>query len=530
MLDNFSGNFNYTAHVFDRIETCDLSDDYTLPDYMPAVGRVLSCTATAAQPTLYLGAGGVECAGGLRYSLIYESADDGALFCADLPGEYDVMLTPDRDMKSSTDGSDVSGLCDASLENVTARVTAPRRLTLKSKLRLRPALRAKSNFSPLVHGAEISSESIRKLSGNASCTVCASATAIPLICRDSISRAEAGLSPEDEVRVIASHGDVMISQIQNSETSADCRGEVSISLIICREGEGERPRRIIRKIPFSTTLTFDAPLPAGARQIGIRGYGVCPSVSHTVDGDLITLEAGVLLSAEVAASAPITYVKDIYSKNADCETAHTALVIHSPASAFNAHATVSAAHDLASLGLDSGMKLCDVTAKILPDIEKELSPNGKLTLSGKMRIFAIADNGGEFIPIEYDGDFRYCADISEAVCLGESVVSAVVTVGDVKGRIDAESVVCDCEICAAVLIEEKVTISALSEANLTYASAAEDSGASILVCYPANGETLWDVAKRYRTDVASITEKNSLPTVSSPDAPDSLAKTKFLII
>ena len=530
MLDKFSGNFCYTAYAFDRAEVCDLSDDFTLPDYMPAVGRVLSCTATAAQPTLYIGSGGVECAGGFRYSLLYESADDGSLFCAELPGEYDVMLTPDRDTRSSTDNTDVSGLCDAVIDGATARVTAPRRLTVRSKLRLRPALRANNEFAPLVHGADISSESIRKLSGNAPSTACAFATAIPFICRDTVSRVEAGLSPEDEVRVISAQGDVMITQLQNTESSADCRGEVSVSLIICREGEGERPRRIIRKLPFSTTLTFDTPLPAGSKQIGIRGYAVCPSVSHTVDGDSISLEAGILLSVEVAASAPITYIKDIYSKNADCETAHTELVIHSPVAAFNGHATVSAAHDLDSLGLDSGMKLCCVTAKMLADVEKELSPNGKLTLSGKMRIFAIADNGGEFIPIEYDSDFRYNADIGEAAALDNPVISAVMTIGDVKGRIDAENVVCDSEICAAVLIEEKQNISILSEANISSSSLESDNSSSILVCYPARGETLWDVAKKYRTDISSIAEKNDLPSSSAPDAADSLSKIKFLII
>ncbi len=530
MLDNFSGRFDYTAHAFDRTETCELSDDHTLPDYMPAVGRVLSCTATAAQPTLYLGAGGVECAGGVRYSLLYESADDGSLYCAELPGEYDVMLTPERDMKASSDSSDVSGICDATLENVTARITAPRRLTVKSKLRLRPALRAKNEFSPIIHGADIVSESIRKLTGNASGTVCACATAIPVICRDQISRAEAGLSPEDEVRVIASHGDVMINQLQSTDSGAECRGEVNVSLLIAREGEGERPRRIIRKLPFSATLPFDAPLPAGARQIGIRGYGICPSVTNTLDGDNVSLEASVLLSAEAVASAPITYLKDVYSKDDDCETAYTDILLHSPASSFNGHATVTASHDLASLGLDSGMKLCDVSAKMLPDVEKELSPNGKLTLTGKMRISAVADNGGEFIPIEYDSDFRYNADLSEAVGLDQPVISAVMTVGDVKGRIDAENVVCDCETCAAVLIETNQKIKVLSEANLTPAASENSNSASILVCYPANGETLWDVAKKYRTDVAVIAEKNSIPSTAAPDASDSLAKVKFLII
>jgi hypothetical protein len=322
----------------------------------------------------------------------------------------------------------------------------------------------------------------------------------------------------------------MINQLQSTASGAECRGEVSISLILCRDGEGERPRRIIRKLPFSTTLPFDAPIPSGAKQIGIRGYGVCPSVTHALDGDAITLEAGVLLCAECAASAPITYLKDVYSKDDNCETSHTEMQLHSPISAFNGHATVSAAHDLDSLGLDSGMKLCDVTVKILPDVEKELAPNGKLTLTGKMRIIALADNGGEFIPIEYDSDFRYNADLSEAVGLNSPTISAVMTVGDVKGRIDAENVVCDCEICAAVLIETSQKVKLLSEANLTPAASEAVDSASILVCYPANGETLWDIAKKYRTDVAQITEKNPIPPFTSPDAPDSLTKVKFLII
>lgn len=530
MLDNFSGKFDYTAHVFDRTEICDLSEDYTLPDYMPEIGRVLSCSAIAAQPTLYIGGGGVECAGGVRYSLLYESADDGSLFCAELPGEYDVMLTPDRDAKAPTDGSEISGICDATLENVTARVTAPRRLTVKSKLRLHPALRANNESSPIIHGADVKSESIRQLKGDASCTVCACATAIPVICRDNISRAEAGLSPDDEVRIVTSHGDVMIHQHQNSDSGAECRGEVNISVLFSKSGEGERPRRIIRKLPFSATLTYDSPLPSGSRQIGIRSYGICPSVSSKVDGDSISLEATVLLSAETAASTPISYLKDIYSMNADCETAHTELALHSPSSAFNGHATISASHDLSSLGLDSGMKLCTVTAKILPDVEKELSPSGKLNITGKMRISAVADSGGEFIPIEFDSDYRYCIDLSEAAGVAEPVISAVMTVGDVKGRIDAENVVCDCELCAAVLIETKHSIKVLSEANISPASEVDTRGASILVCYPSRGETLWDIAKRYKTDVSDITERNPLPPSASPDAPESLSKVKFLIL
>ena len=78
MSDN-NKRFSYTSRLFDRAQTCELSDDFTLPDYMPAVGRVLSCTAAVGTPTLYLGGGSAEYAGGIRYSILYESAEDSSL-------------------------------------------------------------------------------------------------------------------------------------------------------------------------------------------------------------------------------------------------------------------------------------------------------------------------------------------------------------------------------------------------------------------------------------------------------------------
>ena len=59
MSDN-NKRFSYSSRLFDRTQTCELSDDFTLPYYMPAVGRVLSCSAVAGTPTLYLGGGSAE--------------------------------------------------------------------------------------------------------------------------------------------------------------------------------------------------------------------------------------------------------------------------------------------------------------------------------------------------------------------------------------------------------------------------------------------------------------------------------------
>lgn len=526
-----NGRFDYTARLFDRPQTADLSDDYTLPDYMPAIGRVISCTAAAASPSLYLGGGSVEYAGGVRYRLLYESADDSSLWCAELPTEYDIILSADRESAHlPQDPAELSCLADAAPENVSARVTAPRRLTIKSRIRLSPNLWAKSSFETAAHGDLGDPDSIRTLEGKSESSFLASVTNIPVICKDKVTLAEAGLSPDDEFRVISSRGDAMISQLSVSDGGADCRGEVSASVLLTREGEGERPRKIIRKISFSTKLPMNLPLPDSTTITGIRGYGVCPTVIATQEEDGISLEVSLLLSAEIAASAPISYIKDIYSKSADCECSRKKLVLRTPAACFNGNATVSGSADLASLGIDSGMRLCDISARLLPDIEKTLSPSGRLTLTGKMKISAVADNGAELIPVEYDTDYKYVTELPEAAALDSPEISLIATVGETKGRIDSDSIVADCELCVAVLIEDKEEIDALSEINLTPSSFVPIPASHICVCYPASGETLWDIAKRYRTETEAIAEKNSLDLADSPDSPDSLSKAKFLII
>lgn len=526
-----NGRFDYTARLFDRPQTADLSDDYTLPDYMPAIGRVISCTAAVASPSLYLGGGSVEYAGGVRYRLLYESADDSSLWCAELPSEYDIILNAERDSaRLPQDPAELSCLAEASPENVTARVTAPRRLTIKSRVRLSPDLSAKTSFETAIHGDPGDPDSVRTLEGSSESSFFASATNFPVICKDKISLAEAGLSPDDEYRVISSRGDVMISQLQISGDGADCRGEVSSNILLTREGEGERPRRIIRKIPFSATLPLNLPLPENSSTAGVRGYGVCPTVTASQEEDGIALEASLLLSAEIAARAPLSYLKDIYSKSADCECARKKLTLRTPAACFNGNATVSGSSDLASLGIDSGMRLCDISARILPDIEKTLSPSGRLTLGGKMKISAVADNGAELFPVEYDADYKYVAELPEAAGLASPEISVVAAVGETKGRIDSDSIVADCELCVGVLVEEKNEIEVLSEINLTPSSFVPKPASHICVCYPASGETLWDIAKKYRTEAEAIAEKNSLDPSASPDSPDSLSKSKFLII
>ncbi len=508
-------DFDYRARVFENTEPCDISDDFTLPDYMPAVGRVISCTACAAPPALYLAGGSIEYAGGIRYRLLYESAEDSSLWCAELPAEYDIFVSPERGTELPSDPSELSELTWAQAENVTARITAPRRLTVRSRIRLASDLSSERHFETTMRGDTSDKASVKTLNDTAQCGSYSSAVSAPVACRDLITPAELGLADTDGLRIISSRADVMIKNSEAIGGQLECRGDLCASLLIVKEGEGERPRRISRKIPFSGTL----PLTAG--NIGTGSYASCTNPSARVCDDGISFEGDIMICAETADIGEVTYLKDIYSQSADCETAARELKLTRPVACFNGNATISASADLATLGLDSGMKLCDFSARITES--NSALDAGKYTLSGKMKINLIADNGAELIPAEFESDFKYIADIpAEDV----SKVHAIPSLCDLKCRIDGERLCADCELCVACKLECEESIHVIGEVNFIPAAEMARPESRILICYPAAGETLWDVAKRYRSDARTIADKNSIDG-AAPDAPVSA---KYLVI
>lgn len=520
-----SGRFDYTARVLDGTELCDLSDDYTLPDYMPAIGRVISCTASVAMPSLYLGGGNLEFAGGVRYRLHYESAEDSSLWCAELPSEYDILIPSDRTSDLPADPAEISGISDAEAENITARITAPRRLTVKSRIRLNSGLCRRSEFETSFRGDVSDMDSLRYLEDYATCSMIASGSSAPVVCKDKITLSEAGIYDGSGFRIISSRGSVMMTRLEVSDSTLDCRGDVCVSMLLVSEDDGERPRRIIRKIPFSAEIALNSD---ASGNLGIRAYGVCPSVSATADEEGISIEATALISAEAASTARLKYLKDIYSQSADSETALTSLPLHSPLACFNGNATVSASASIEDLGLDPSMRTLDCCARVLPNVQAEISEGGKLTVSGKMKISIIADNGRELTPAEFDSDFKYTSDLRDISTISPKI-NVIANVADSKCRIDGDKLEADCELCLAVLIEDICEIKTVAEVNLTALASERRTGSNIIVCYPTKGATLWDIAKKYRTDALELAEKNSI-TVTSPDSLDSLSKTPFLII
>ena len=119
----------------DKTISAELSSDYTLPDYQPEIRRILKVIPSILPPAKYIGGNNVELNGTIDYNMLYVGAD-GGIYSAPLSAEYALSapleITSDFDINEG-----VTVLCDISDENITARVSAPRRVGIKCRISAR---------------------------------------------------------------------------------------------------------------------------------------------------------------------------------------------------------------------------------------------------------------------------------------------------------------------------------------------------------------------------------------------------------
>ena len=224
--------------LLEKNTLCEQNEEFTLPDYMPPIGRVVSVEGIAAPPSRYLGAGSAELAGAVRYRLLYESLPEGGasgeplrasadgdaalpeLWCAELVSEYDAQFPLERAGEGGAAGdlSALTVLSAAEAENVSARVTAPRRVSVRGRVRVRLCLLAPRTKECLTRGSA-DPESVRTLGGSARVGTAVSGTSEPVELHDAVPDGElpAGTG---EVRIIASRGRIFLSDVSLSGGAA----------------------------------------------------------------------------------------------------------------------------------------------------------------------------------------------------------------------------------------------------------------------------------------------------------------------
>ncbi|MBQ8310340.1 MAG: hypothetical protein IJX80_04925 [Clostridia bacterium] len=514
-MDNYrnmeQGGARVQATLCDRQVVTELSSDFSLPDYQPEVKRLLRVRATVAPPDKYIGVGSAEFSGTVDYSILY-AGNDGALYCASQTGEYQfnvpVEMTSDFEIGDGL-------ICDVETvpDLTTGRVVAPRKLSLKCRLRSHVSLYGTRVLEEEINGA--APDSIQKLKGSVECARIFVGMGDPMQLGDEILFD----AQSENLRVICADAQVYVTEAIAGSGCVNCRGEVCLKLICAHEGENEAPFVQLRRIPFTQSVPTD-----GAEvNCDCCANGVCSDIGITVEDGRILCEVTLRLESHAQRNERVEFTRDAYSTAAQGESRYADCRFPLALKCISGNFSLNTMLSMEEVGLRGGQTVVDLS--LIPSVSELTCESGKYILTGRCRCHALLHSEEDLAAQEFEIPFRYETDGSE-----ESVTDYDVNVTPIscRARADGERLAVDAELAVNIATRGECACRILTAASFDEAIAR--GGASYTVCYPSREDTLWTVAKRYHRSVSDIAEMNPLTGSPAADAKDSLAGVSYLLV
>ena len=496
--------------VADKTVSTDLSGDFTLPDYQPEIKRLLRVTASVLPPSRYIGDGEAELTGIVDYYVCYVGSDNG-VYCAPLSADYKINLPFDTsEPRENGYFGGFSGGATVSADMISGRVTAPRKLSIKCRLKTRAEIFAEM---PLEDGSLDDGDELQRL--NCTATVARRLWGVGEMLR--VSDEMICESGESELRVISAEGKTLIGEINALSGAVGLRGELYLKLLLCRDGGGI-PYTATRKIQFSQTVPVEG-MTAGA---SASARGTVSEMGIVVEDGRIGIDVGIIIEVEGCREENVSYVKDVYSTSRSTENKYKKVTLLSGGEEFSGNFTLSDSLSLDDAGIAHGSRAVDICGAVYP--EEYAFDKDKCLILGKARFSLLIEKDGEYSVSDIELPFVYRAatsgEFDRASADGEIISARVRMDGDRIG-IDAEV-----GIRGSAARGERATM--LAEVGFGEELGRERG--KVVICYPSVDDSLWSVAKRYGAPLESLASVNALQLTGETDSAKSLEGVKYLVV
>ena len=511
-MDNSHNNIGLFPQmpVCEGIFQADVNSDFSLPDYKSEIRRLLCTKVSILPPKEYVGNSSAILEGDIIYKILYTGIDS-ALYCATLTDKYKLEL-PLEFNAHSVNSDETRLFFTWSCESSSSRVLAPRKLNIKAKISCRALALSPSFYTPNITGAYESGEVEKKVLQVSSVHLkkCQSE---PIALNDLIP-----LDPQiDNVRIIGSSTEVMISECTSVSHRINIRGEAIVKLLYCNDAESQQALIMTKKLPFAEEI----PCEDIDGTFEVCSYGVVDDEDVKVEENGISVELSLVLFATAQKGVTVPYIADAFSTRCSSVCENGEITVFEPLRCFNGSFSQSVSHPLTDLRISPDARIIDVSANA--KVNSYGIENGKLTLLGESNYLVVYFCDGEYSCREISSPFRYESDtrINDKSAKDLSCYS-ITRCMFTRARNDGEQLHLDGEICFSVLSQSKQRVELLS--TLALGDPLEKRSRGLTLCYPEKKATLWDVAKRYGESVEMLKRKNSLP-----DTYD-ISKKKYIIV
>lgn len=494
--------------AFDGRVPAELACDYILPDTYPDIRRILRVSASPVLIGRYAAAKRLEWNGAVDYLVTFSADSDAgeSLHTVHFAGEWSGALT----LPDGTEGCEL--LLTPTVAGCAARPVNPRKVSLKATVLtdlriLRPVsaepridgsaedaarLERLTETVPVLRERAIIAEP-RHVSENLEPDAAQPAIAEIVSCTARIHFHEARLSRDDTLTVRlmgTAHMDCLYLGADGSCRSFSRKLPLSYQL-----GVPECADFFAGCAPETLTVSADAVLTELAAAAGDNSYG-----ERRVAEVDFTFEPHLHLTG--VTMQPL--VLDAYSTARSVEIAPRELEFCRAARVMSTNFSVSEAVEAAGMRLPEGCVPLDAAGTVT---FRALTPErGRAILTGDAAVSCIfAAPDGSFIPAEavIPVKCELACDVSEPFAMEARGI-----VSDLRVRVEPERLQFDFEVSLTLTVRERLRRVTAEAVTFGEALPSAKPCAGMVLCYPAAGESLWSIAKRYGVAVSALEAAN----------------------
>lgn len=476
--------------------------EHVLPDYQGDIKKVLSSTATVIPAGKFISGTEAQLSGSVAYDILYADAQ-GQLTSAQFSSDYELSVPVSEDTRDA--------VATVTVDALTVRLSGPRRISVKAHICA--CTLAIADETVAMEGDALSEErspETRELTLSVRRTLCGEE--VERSYADGIAVRELG---EEHVQPIRSAGSCRIDRVACGEGEVTFTAEVVMQvLLLGAEGNAQC---------LSRTVSTEECIPLAGAHPGMTPtvHVGCCTVTAMTEGSMegeqtVGLRAQLTFTACAEENAPLTLVTDAYLCDEETEISYGTLSYE--ACCDMRRTAVSAAAELPCASLcDGELRELLCPSATVRSLRGAVDNEGRLCLEGELSVQTIGvqtttEGDGTYVPIRAALPFSYTLEEGAPLPAQASVELDLMGIG-AEGVIDGDTVRLSATVhTAARLYETKCARYVASLCGTGERPVRE--GAVITVYYPTSTDTLWDVARTYRTTVRALAQDNGLDAVA----------------
>ncbi len=481
----------------DSVVTSDVSEEFSLPDYVSEVRKLLCVRAQVLPESKFISDSGnsstLEFGGVVTYLVIY--TDDEGSLCA-LP------LTSNYEASTTLLSHPTTVIINTAVDSVLPRVNAPRKITIKSRLKSRIMGWEEAEEKERIEGKSTADEMFMERNVTEEKTLSIKQISMQNIKASGVfdTQGEAKLQP------VWCDAKITVNDVKVQNNTASVRGEITIKCI-CKSRDGMVV--LTKTEPLAEEMEAQGAMVGDMARVSGRCVSLAISNEQNQDSEKLFYDLTSELEGELIRNTEVALTRDCYSTRSETEAQYKIIDLYSCIKAQNTSFTVNEGVKRKSNEINEIIDIiCD------PVCEKAEFKNGKALLSGKLNLTVIGKKENaeadelEYLSENYEIPYKYACDIGKHG--GDLMAMWDAALGNVNARYEGERLLVNAEIYPSYEIIEKQKCKILDSLVIKRDKEIKKEASCVRVYFPKEGDTLWEIAKKYHITVSSLKEKNNI--------------------